>query len=232
MFFCFILTGKMEKYKTFTISGLKFCDTLAFLNNSLSNLVQNLASEGVSAFPHLSAQFGCMASKLLRKGIFPYTYVTDASKLLEKNLPGIEHFYNDLAEENVSVEDYEYAKTIFKDFKCKNLGEYADLYLATDVALLADVFANFRQKAYEDYGLDVANFISLPSFSYHAMLKQTGVKLEIVKDVTLNQFIAQGIRGGVSVASIRHCKANNPYMQDYNCEMPNNYIMYLDVNNL
>ncbi|KAK3754326.1 hypothetical protein QZH41_017837, partial [Actinostola sp. cb2023] len=42
----------------------------------------------------------------------------------------------------------------------------------------------------------------------------------------------EGLRGGISMITHRHAKANNTYVQDYNPEQPHNYLMYLDANNL
>ena len=39
-----------------------------------------------------------------------------------------------------------YAKRICEDFETKNLGEYHDLYLKSDVLLSADVFESFFLK--------------------------------------------------------------------------------------
>jgi hypothetical protein len=64
------------------------------------------------------------------------------------------------------------------------------------------------------------------------MLKITGVKLELMTDVDMFQFIERGMRGGVSYISHRHAKANNKYMESYNPEKPDKHIMYLDANNL
>ena len=40
------------------------------------------------------------------------------------------------------------------------------------------------------------------------------------------------MRGGISMVSKRHAKANNPYLADYNPNKETNYLMYYDANNL
>ena len=47
-----------------------------------------------------------------------------------------------LYEENITDKDYARANIVWKHFNIKNLGEYHDLYLMTDVYLLTDVFEN------------------------------------------------------------------------------------------
>jgi hypothetical protein len=46
------------------------------------------------------------------------------------------------------------------------------------------------------------------------------------------KFLERGMRGGVSMASSKYAKANNPYTPDYDPSKPTNYIMYFDMNNL
>ena len=61
-------------------------------------------------------------------------------KVNETTFPEKEKFYSDLKMEDITDADYMHGKKVFKDFKIKNLGEYHDLYLRSDVLLLANVF--------------------------------------------------------------------------------------------
>ena len=109
-----------------------------------------------------------------------------------------------------------------KVFKIKNLGEYHDLYLKTDVLLLADVFEKFVETCLNYYRLDPCHYFSSPGLSWDAMLKMTGIKLEIISDVDMRLFIEKGMRGGISYISKRHSKGDED----------NKFIMYWDANNL
>ena len=44
--------------------------------------------------------------------------------------------------------------------------------------------------------------------------------------------VEKGIRGRVSMISTRHGKANNPYMTDYDPNLPTKYIGYVGASNL
>ena len=64
------------------------------------------------------------------------------------------------------------------------------------------------------------------------MLKMTDIKLELMTDINMFQFIEKGMRGSISYIANRYGKANNKYMNEYNEKAPSKYIMYLDANNL
>ena len=106
------------------------------------------------------------------------------------------------------------------------------MYLSTDVLLLADVFEAFRETAISNYHLDPTHYVSLPGYAWDAMLKKTKIKLDVVSDYDMYLMIERGIRGGVSMISKRHSKANNKYMKNYNSSKKSKYIMYLDANSL
>ena len=63
--------------------------------------------------------------------------------------------------EDITDADYAHAKRVSKDFKIKNLGEYHDLYVQSNILLLADVFDNFRNMRLEKYELFLQNFFQL-----------------------------------------------------------------------
>ncbi|KAL9958218.1 hypothetical protein ACROYT_G035203 [Oculina patagonica] len=153
-------------------------------------------------------------------------------RLDETSLPDKEKFYSKLNDEHITDEEYDHAKRVWEAFGCKTLGDYHDLYVKTDVSLLADVFENFRKICLEQYGLDPANYYTSPGLSWDALLKKTGVQLELLTDSEMHLFVERGIRGGISMVSKRYAKANNPYVEGYDPSKPKKYIMYLDANNL
>ena len=92
-------------------------------------------------------------------------------RLTEAKLPDKEKFYSSLNDNNVTEEEYEHAQKVWETFECKSLEEYHDLYLKTDVCLLADIFENFRSICLEQYGLDPAHYFSSPGLSWRCWKK-------------------------------------------------------------
>ena len=109
--------------------------------------------------------------------------------------------------------------------------EYHDLYLMTDVLLLADVVQQFRGLAKREYDLDPLHYYTAPGFSWDAMLKLTTTSrygevttrhLDLLLNSDQRLFIEKGIRGGISMISNRFAIANNPEVPDYDASKPTN----------
>lgn len=137
-----------------------------------------------------------------------------------------------LTNAEISDGQYKHAQQVWNKFWLANMGEYHYLYLRSDILLLSDVFENFRQTCLRYYKLDPAHCFTSPGLSWSAMLEMTSIKLELMTDIDFFQFVEKGMRGGISYIANRHLKACYPYMSGYNAKKPNNYIMYLDANNL
>jgi|UniRef100_A0A2S2R8B8 hypothetical protein len=101
-----------------------------------------------------------------------------------------------LYEKHVSDEDYVHAIEVWSHFNCATLSDYSDLYLKVDVLLLTDVMENFRDLCMSTYNLNLVYYYTTPGFTFDAMLRYTGVSLELLTDYDMVLFVEQGIRGG------------------------------------
>ena len=148
-------------------------------------------------------------------------------------LPSIDKFYSKLNMSGISKEDYEHARNVWSKFKLKNMGDYHDLYLQTDVVMLANVSESFRKVCIDNYGLDPAHFYTAPGLAWKACLKKTGINIELLKDRDMLLMFERGIRGGITQSVHRWAIANNLYMgYEYDTSKPTEYLQYLDANNL
>ena len=97
-----------------------FIDSMQFMNCSLSALAKNLSEND---FKHLSQEFtGDLLKLVKQKGVYPYEYVSSFLK-----------------DKCISEKDYSHATNVWNVFKMNTMGDNHDLYLKTDVPLLADV---------------------------------------------------------------------------------------------
>ena len=89
---------------------------------------------GSEDFKYLSEVFSNEKLELVKKkGIYPYEYMDSFKKFKESKLPNIDCLFSSLIDCRISEKEYQRACNVWKVFKIKNLGEYHDLYLKTDV---------------------------------------------------------------------------------------------------
>ncbi|CAH1106760.1 unnamed protein product [Psylliodes chrysocephalus] len=226
-----------EKYISFTKHineypvKFRFIDSFRFMASSLDKL-----SSYLEEFPNLKSQFQELPEKkfnlLTKKGVMPYDYFDSFDRFSETCLPPIDSFYNMLEDKPCPSRMYLRSNHVWNQFACKNLGEYVDLYLKTDIMLLADVFERFRTSCRKTYNLEPAKYFTLPGFTFDAMLKHTNQEIELLTDIDMFLFVEKGIRGGLSqVCSKRRSHANNRYMPSYDTSKTDSYLMYFDINN-
>ena len=211
---------------------LRFIDSFKFMSSSLDSLTTNLVRRGQRLFgleKYTPAQY----ELLVRKRIYPYEYMSSWDRFEDTVFPPPEAFYSKLNMAGVSSEDYEHARSVWAEFGLRNLGEYHDLYLKTDVILLANVFEAFRGVRTQNYGLDPAYFYTAPGLAWKACLKKTRIRLELLLDPDMLLMFERGIGGGITQSVHRWARANNSYMgSKFNPNEKVNYLQYLDANNL
>ena len=118
-------------------------------------------------------------------------------KFSEILLPEKQNFCNHLNMEDIFDADQAHAKRVCKDFEIKNLGEYHDLYVQSDISLLDGVFENFRNISLKIHELDPAKFFLAPELEWQAALKRIKVKLDLLTDIDMLLMIQKGIRGTI-----------------------------------
>ena len=167
-----VINDKEIKYR------IRISDSCRCMQDSLSNLVDNLSELKIKEIDNdvlikrfyntykLSKNDINKFKLLLRKGEYPYEYMDSWKRFNEKKLPSKNKFYNTLNLADISADGYAHAINVWNTFDIKNLGEYHDLYVKLDTALLADVFENFRNKSIETDKLDPAYFLTTPGLSW------------------------------------------------------------------
>ena len=120
---------------------------------------------------------------------------------------------------DIDDDDYKKVEKFYKDMNFKNIREYLECYLISDITLLSDIFNNFRQIIFDNLGLDPVKYISSPSLSKDAGLKYSKCKIDHIKDVSIFQFVRKSIMGGLS-------DSINPYVK---LDNENETIAYNDI---
>ena len=123
--------------------------------------------------------------------MYPYEYTDSIKNFFDEELPDRCEFYSYLKDECTSEKYYLHAVNIWNILERKTMGDYHDLYLKTDVLLLADVFERFVNTCLEYYRLDPCHYFSSPGLSWDAMLKMTEIYLELISDIGMSLFIRE-----------------------------------------
>ena len=172
-----VIIQNSEKFTTFSFGALQFKDSFSFLSASRDRLVKFYKYEGNEKIKDWENHFKHTQSNpyiknktdldlLTDRGVYPYDYMNSFDKSDETKLPSKKYFYSQLSEQHFIDKDDARANIIWKHFELKNIGEYHDLYLMTDVYFLTDVFENFRTMCMNYNGLDPAYYVTLPNYRW------------------------------------------------------------------
>jgi hypothetical protein len=193
----------------------------------LSNLISDLASDETHPF-HILDQVSLypagereLKKLLLRKGVYPYEFVTSLDVLREaRQMVKKEDFFSTLKNEGINSEEYELAKEVFEKFECVDMLEYtgrnthiiwvclrlgsvsnlfflSEIYVLTDAALLMECLLVFREEIFSSFKLDICHYLSTAQLALDAFLLSTGIEIELLTCSEMYLFFEQSIRGGI-----------------------------------
>ena len=189
-------TFKMIDFKFRKLKySLKLLDMCNFIIGSLSELSRNLNDKD----KFITKEHFLNNFELLKyKTSFPYEWLTKENIYYE-NLPSIENFYSSLKLDNISEKDYNKTLEIYKKLNCKNIKEYLDMYLSLDICLQSDIFNVFRKTIWDKFEIDCSKYITSCSLSLDLILKYTGVKIELIRNISIFDYVNSSILGGICI---------------------------------
>ena len=160
---------------------------------------------------------------LSKKLAYPYEYfncIDDYQKPVNELKK--EHFFSKLKNKCPDNEEIQRTMDIIERFNIKNGEELTEIYLKSDVLLLACVFEKFIKVSVKEFDINPLYCVSLPGYTWQCGLKYIGINLQTLQDKDMILLLENNIRGGISsVMGDRYIKSDK-----------NKKILYIDANNL
>ena len=103
--------------------------------------------------------------------------LTVSSKL---NSQGKMHYFSSLTNSGISDQEYAHAMTVWNIFECETMQDFHDVYVKSDVLILADIFEAFCKLSLKDYGIDPKRYLTLPSYFWDS---------DVTESISQNQII-------------------------------------------
>ena len=168
--------------------------------NEIKNLGEALLNYmGENDFKILKTGFPNKWKYLIKKLAYPYEYfnsIDDYQKPVD-NLKK-EDFFSKLKNKCPDDEEIQRTMDIIKKFNIKNGEELTEIYLKSDVLLLACVFEKFIKVSVNEFGINPMYCVSLPGYTWECGLKNTGISLQTLQDKDMILLLENNIRGGIS----------------------------------
>ena len=133
-----------------------------------------------------------------------------------------EDFFSKLKHKCPDDDEIERTKDIIERFNIKNGEKLTEIYLKSDVLLLACVFEKFIKVSINEFKINPLYCVSLPGYTWQCGLKYAGINLQTLQDKDMILLLENNISGGISsVMGDRYIKSDD-----------NKKILYIEANNL
>ena len=201
-----------------TIENLKkhYPNEIEKLGESLLNYM------GENDLKLLKTEFPDKWKKLTKKLAYLYEYFISIEDYQEPvdNLKK-EDFVSKLKNKCPDGEEIEKTKEFIEKINNKNGEELTQIYLKSDVLLLACVFEKFIKVSINEFEINLLYCVILPGYTWQCGLKDTGINLQTLQDKDMILLLENNIRGGISsIMSDRYVKSKNN--EKFLCKDANN----------
>ena len=136
---------------------------------------------------------------LSKKIAYPYEFfnsIDDYKKPVDNFKK--EDFFSKLKNKCPDDEEIERTMDIIKRFNIKNGEELTEIYLKSDVLLLACVFQKFVEISIDQFDINPLYCVSLPGYTWNCGLKYTGINLQTLQDNDMILLLENNKRRGIS----------------------------------
>jgi len=154
----------------------------------------------------------------MKKGFFPYEYVTSLEKLNENSLPAHEAFYSSLTQSNITAADYQNCKQVWQNKSMLTMKDYLIYYNNLDVLPFLEAVEK-QHMVYREKGIDMfKDGISVPSLATKWLFNEsntTNFSIPLIgrKDADLYKTIRNNIIGGPSIVFHRYHEADKTFIR-------------------
>ena len=147
----------------------------------------------------LKTRFPYKWKYLTKKLAYPYEYFNSVDDY-KKPVDNLEKkdFFSKLKNKCPDDDKIERTREVIKRFNIKSGEELTEIYLKSDVLLLACVFEKFIKVSINEYNINPLYCVSLPGYTWLCGLKYTGINLQTLQDKDMILLLENNIRGGVS----------------------------------
>lgn len=172
----------------------------------------------------------------LKKGFFPYSYMSSIEVLRETALPSKDKFYNDLANEPISDSDYESCVQIWRERNMQTFKEYLIYYNQMDVYPFKCAIIKMQQHYIIQKKVNpFRDCISLPGISQILLFRDCREFIfTTAGSVSEHDLVSEAILGGLSIILKRYSKSGVTSIKPYKYTEPEivKRIIGLDCNSL
>ena len=156
----------------------------------------------------------------IKKGFFPYSYLSSKRVLRKTKLPARKHFFDDLNDKELSIQDYNLCLKAWKENNMQTFADYLMYYNNLDtgpfvlaIQKMIDILKKRNISPFKDA-------ISLPGISQKLLFQNCKDSFELSGSKDIHDLLTSGLIGGPAIIFLRYAFANETFIKPYRYAKP------------